>query len=895
MSSHNLNPHRRGWFGEYSQRARDELLICGERHEELVGLFSWCPQAPSNIDELTFPGYVLIQRLDNGTGPGMVFLAITDPATHAEHQRQAVCIKLANITKPPEERTRAIGAIENELRVLRQLEPVQNGHLPQLVEAGAVQPDVSAQVPYMVTRYLPFLIPLSRCYKRHELTTWIKIAELVQHFHRQGIVHGDLYERNIFLTEDQQPVVLDFGSARRLTFLGLRSEPPPVYLPPGCAHIDESTLPHQQLTCAFDVACLAETFRRVAGDWLARSLGSKTSLELDELIRTCTRAEPEYRPQNAGQLAEAFHAILHQKPFSFRPRRLARFHAFRRRYPAMAWVAAVVTTILLAVSVSVLLLWHQEYQSHLRDLQFSAQLQQSIDAKNDAMRTSFRAMRAMLKSTVALDEADVPAQADGAVSRQALASELARIVELSHTEGESRLAALRLLLDNARANLEVEGSESARACLDQAARALANSQAPIDRSHSLDEQLLRVQLLAMQAATQTLSLAAEAGKTSAAPRAKSAVTQFLSIKLPANVSVSQRQAFLSTGLDVLIYAVYPQRGQPWLDQGEGGVCQQVFVHTLSGQKDLADVPPIAGLLAKLHRQYALMIHKSFVPEFLPKNHSQLASPVHKHIALARSYLVQCPIGQTDDMSSLTEEQSAELEAGIKTVAGLSLVQSNEYASARAELQAAFEWRQQQMKARPGSLRILRALISTGWTLSDTYYAEASGLTDPDASAPLFAASIPIRQIVVDACERQYRAAPDRDYRESFLVNSVRLAHAQIMAGQIQDAVDGLRARETILPLDNPGLQHTCGEDLLFCSVHLHLAYPDELQYSAALQKYAELLIGHLNSSMQGKGPLVPQHVPTVRSRLSRLFNRSDLEHLITTPSWVALARFCDAP
>lgn len=884
------NPHRQGWFFEYPRDACDELLTSAAHHEELVGLYPWCPNAHEAINERAFPGFILIERLDDGTGTGMVFLAITDPEITPEATRRAVCIKIPSLSRTTAPSIQAIDAVNNEIAILRELDssPMVHGVRPLLLNAGMVDIGLDRPLPYLITEYIAFLTPFQHYSSRAAIPTWIKVARAFHELHTKRIVHGDIYERNIFFTKDGRPVILDFGSARRITWFSLRAERPPAFFPPGCPSLDEIDLPNQRIGCAFDVACLAATFARSSLQLSVEDAPSTTTGALKNLFGICVRNEPEYRPQTAGELAVCLQKLVDKQKVTVRPVTLALWRSLYRRYPTIVWPTITLSILLIISSLFLLLKWQGERQRNAQERVYNQQLLASAEAKEQAMATMFRTMQIMLKSTIALDEAQVPTQTDGKSSRRNIAIELAKIVQDTQVSEAARLSALQLLIDTARGHLEVDGADFADQCLERAESALTRP-TRFTGSNRLVYQCLNVQLMALQSATAMRLNSAQSDRAQAFQVAQDAVDAFLAVELSSDSTFEQRRLFLDTGIDVLGNAIYPFQPLQWKDVGKADAAESVFQHSIESFQDRKAHVQHCLSLARINYHYALLFHKSHVPRLLSLRPEVNAVEVRKFIATARAYLRQIPEESSDVVISLKRPMS-DLDASLNTLAGLSYIQSAELDRAREELEKALQYRKLQVEERPGSLRALREVISTAWTLSDTFTSAARASAE---STELHMQSIPIRQFAVRECRRLYQMSPDRDAKIAYQVTQIRLSFAQIICGQVDDAILGLKSLDEMVSLEDPGTQHTLGDDVYICLAQLCNAYPDEPKYVELMENQAKLLLTRLAEARKKGGALRVINIEAQISNLLNLMKSPRFSAFAEEESWVSIIRACE--
>jgi serine/threonine-protein kinase len=164
------------------------------------------------------------------------------------------------------------------------------------------------------------------------------IAEAVQHAHERGVVHRDLKPSNILVDAADQPLVTDFGLAKRvadgasLTRTGAILGTPSYMAPeqaegsgngnpgPAADVYSMGAMLYEMLTGRppFLAATPLETLLLVRSEEPVRPMLLNPQLDLDlELIcRKCLEKRPEHRYATAGDLARDLQAYLDGEPVS---------------------------------------------------------------------------------------------------------------------------------------------------------------------------------------------------------------------------------------------------------------------------------------------------------------------------------------------------------------------------------------------------------------------------------------------------------------------------------------------------------------------------------------------------------------------------------------------------
>lgn len=188
-----------------------------------------------------------------------------------------------------------------------------------------------------------------------------KVAQAMEYAHQQGILHRDLKPSNILLDKSGEPLITDFGLAKRVesgsqltmsgTILGT-----PSYMPP------EQATGHGEVTVRSDVYSLGailyellsgrppfraaspfETVRQViqTEPVALRMINPSVPRDLETICHKCLQKEPSARYESAVQLAEELKRYLGGEPILARPiGPVARFARWCRRNPVVAGLGA---------------------------------------------------------------------------------------------------------------------------------------------------------------------------------------------------------------------------------------------------------------------------------------------------------------------------------------------------------------------------------------------------------------------------------------------------------------------------------------------------------------------------------------------------------------------------
>jgi WD40 repeat protein/serine/threonine protein kinase/tetratricopeptide (TPR) repeat protein len=314
------------------------------------------------------PGYEVLSELGRG-GMGVVY-----------HVRQAVpqrevALKVIRgdrleVLSPPE-RQQWVSRFRHEAQLVASLG--SHAHIVTLYEVSE-----HAGLPFFTMRLVPGgnlaaqLRPLAApeaaaarfAQVRHHVGLLARVARAVHRAHLSGVLHRDLKPGNILLDEEGQPLVTDFGLARRLDQTGsmVGIEGTASYMAP-----EQACGGPGAITVAADVyslgailyECLTGTppFRgendlRTLSMVLhddpvpPRRVEPRLARDLEAICLKCLEKEPGRRYGSALALAEDLEAWLNRLPTRARPLTgPARFVRWCRRKPLVATAAA---TLLLA-------------------------------------------------------------------------------------------------------------------------------------------------------------------------------------------------------------------------------------------------------------------------------------------------------------------------------------------------------------------------------------------------------------------------------------------------------------------------------------------------------------------------------------------------------------------
>ncbi len=196
-----------------------------------------------------------------------------------------------------------------------------------------------------------------------------KLAEALHYAHTKGIIHRDVKPANVMMDADGEPLIMDFGMARRDEGEVLRTQEgarigTPAYMSPeqhaGQSHLADArsdqwalgVLLYELLTGqrpfqAPNILQVAYQVRETEPERL-RKLDSTISKDLETICLKCLEKEPEKRYASCQHLADELARCLRGEPIQARPiGRGERFGRWCRRNPVVSGLILAATVILL--------------------------------------------------------------------------------------------------------------------------------------------------------------------------------------------------------------------------------------------------------------------------------------------------------------------------------------------------------------------------------------------------------------------------------------------------------------------------------------------------------------------------------------------------------------------
>jgi len=845
---------------------KEEFLAERNRHDDLIeSLFDW-PMPLGGLEIDSIPGYRLIELLHPGQSLNCVYLAISDPAITPLDQRRTVCIKVADHSMlhrrfSPTELIDCSTAIEREIRVLKNLAkvPELHGKISNFIESGTVRVG-PMESPFLVTEYVSGM----RNSEARDFTNLANVQQLLrilETIHRHGVVHGDLTLENLMVPRSYDAPesgastelawrIIDFGSAFTRPRWGAWKESKR----PAFAHRLAGSLDEIRYACApdasYDVACLALLIQESTG---LRFIDARKGSEkpLAAFWALATEPRPELRPSDAGEFREELEYVCRHGHLPWRWNPLPRVRASVRRNPRTA-ALAVVTTGVLAFAATYA---NYQHQLNTQARELNAQLSQTVDLLTQRDASMFR----LITELAAMDRIGVDqgqSQIDG------LIDESYTIWENNSLHSETRIAALRLLVDVADSMSEFQHAEASHShsCLARCLDSIKRTRGEPIASDPI------VQLLEIRAKSKLVYLAVEykrpmpSGET-ADTVAQAIIQSFLQMPFktgpsgqakPSNRNRDTQLARESLRCaDNLANALYVVEKPDW-DFGPRRLLQQIYDHAKQGI-DPQD-PNLAVPLAALECRYGFMVHKGFnlaKPVKLTYD-PEFAANVQRALLRAQSLIHSVPEGFLKDEDTVLFR---DLRSRIPNYLGMSYINEGRFVAAREALREARQQRQRELDQAPKSLVWLKGTANTVWNLADSYLKEMYGSEELDDTRrlELERASLTHRHEAIALCERWLERDRGRESEKGYLVNVLRAFRSELALGNIDQGVALLRRADQRVELRKPPPGHSCEEGFLLGASLLHLRDPEELRY----RKLYETGINAYREWLQEQKPFYP--------------------------------------
>jgi serine/threonine protein kinase/tetratricopeptide (TPR) repeat protein len=332
-------------------------------------------------------GAYRIERLLGTGGMGTVFLA---SRSDSEYERRVAIKVLSNAFASLDERRRLL----SERQILANL---AHSNIAQLLDGGTT----TEGAPYLVMEYIEG-VPIDEYCTTNGLTLkerlglFLRVCDAVQYAHQNLVIHRDIKPGNILVTSDGTPKLLDFGIAKLIdtsamprtvavTMAAVRLLTP--------RHASPEQIKGLPVTTASDVYSLGVLLFRLLTDRYPYAVqdesvsGMERAIletppqrpsdvadarlrrefhgDLDTVVLTALRKEPERRYPTVRELAHDINAYLTRRPISARPDSTGyRLRKFVERH-----TASVIATAATSAAIIALVTFYTLRLAEERDLQ----------------------------------------------------------------------------------------------------------------------------------------------------------------------------------------------------------------------------------------------------------------------------------------------------------------------------------------------------------------------------------------------------------------------------------------------------------------------------------------------------------------------------------------------
>ncbi|MCI0377222.1 MAG: serine/threonine protein kinase [Gemmataceae bacterium] len=258
-----------------------------------------------------------------------------------------------------------------------------HSHIVPVYQVGECDGQAFFSMQYVQGKTLSAMVAEGPLPARRAAQYLAHIARAVHHAHEKGILHRDLKPSNVLVDDSDQPLVVDFGLAKRvegdasLTGTGAILGTPSYMAPEQAAGAGLATpatdvyslgaILYELLTgrppflaaTAVDTLLLARSEEPVR----PRLLNPRIDLDLELICRKCLEKRPQHRYASAAVLADDLEAFLHGEPVSARSSSLVYFvtRLFRETHHApvlehwgLLWIWHSVKITLLCAATSAL-------------------------------------------------------------------------------------------------------------------------------------------------------------------------------------------------------------------------------------------------------------------------------------------------------------------------------------------------------------------------------------------------------------------------------------------------------------------------------------------------------------------------------------------------------------
>ncbi len=345
---------------ELTFREADEAAI---RHQEqiIAGAADAARQAAHRLPRV-FGDYQLLEEIARG-GMGVVYKA------RQVSLDRIVAVKM--ILTGPLASDAEVERFCVEAQAAAQLD---HPHIVPVIEVGQIDGQRYFSMGFVDGISLAHRLAEGPLPRREAVTLLLAVADAVQYAHERGVVHRDLKPANILLDSAGRPRITDFGLAKRVSdesgltatgqVIGTPSFMPPEQaagkvglIGPVSDVYSLGAVLYAVLTGhpPFQAASAVDTLKQVLEQEpvALRRLDPTVPRDLETIALKCLEKNPARRYPSAKSVADELRRFLSGKPILARPvRLLERGYRRCRQYPLVASLGALVTLLLIAVTVT---------------------------------------------------------------------------------------------------------------------------------------------------------------------------------------------------------------------------------------------------------------------------------------------------------------------------------------------------------------------------------------------------------------------------------------------------------------------------------------------------------------------------------------------------------------
>ncbi len=253
-----------------------------------------------------------------------------------------------------------------------------------------------------------------------QAAVWLmaRVAAGVFHAHQHGFVHGDLKPANILLSDDGEPLILDFNLSASTSSRGSGETVVGGTLPYMSPEQIEAVMANETVHAAADIfsfgvilyelltgrlpfPCYEGPFERVASRTIGdrrklpppvRQINPSVSPDVESIILRCLQPYPDDRYRDAGHLSADLNWHLDDRPLQFAANRSPkeRLRKWARRHPRVSSATGVALGALVIVAALSSFVAMKSFEAaKLRARQVTAESLDNLGAHSTALNTAF--------------------------------------------------------------------------------------------------------------------------------------------------------------------------------------------------------------------------------------------------------------------------------------------------------------------------------------------------------------------------------------------------------------------------------------------------------------------------------------------------------------------------